>query len=72
MLHRRAASPAHKNDYDVAPRQVTLVYLMEEGERELAGEFNRWYDLVSPGAGSFVKRVRLYNPHALSVARSMP
>ena len=39
----------------------------EERERELAGEFNRWYDLVCPGADYFVNRVRLYNPHAASV-----
>jgi hypothetical protein len=40
----------------------------EERERELAGEFNRWYDLVRLGADYFVNHVRLYNPHALSVA----
>jgi hypothetical protein len=41
---------------------------VEERERELAGEFNRWYDLVRLGADYFVNHVRLYNPHALSVA----
>lgn len=68
VLHRRAASPAHKADYDVTAGQVTLDYVMEERERELAGEFNRWYDLVRPGADYFVNRVKLYNPHALSIA----
>ena len=64
VLHRRAASPAHKNDYDVTPAQMTLDYIMDERERELAGEFNRWYDLVRPGAEFFVSRVKKYNPHA--------
>src|SRR4029453_1561355 len=41
---------------------------MEERERELAGEFNRWYDLVRPGADFFVNRVKKYNPHATSIA----
>jgi hypothetical protein len=68
VLHRRAASPAHKNDYDITAGQVTLDYVMEERERELAGEFNRWYDLVRPGADYFVNRVKKYNPHATSVA----
>jgi starch-binding outer membrane protein, SusD/RagB family len=64
VLHRRAASAAHKNDYDVTPGQMTLDYIMDERERELAGEFNRWYDLVRPGADYFVNRVKKYNPHA--------
>jgi hypothetical protein len=68
VLHRRAASPAHKNDYDISAGQVTLDYLMDERERELAGEFNRWYDLVRPGADFFVNRVKKYNPHATAVA----
>jgi hypothetical protein len=40
---------------------------MEERERELAGEFNRWYDLVRPGAEYFSNRVKRYNPHATNV-----
>jgi len=52
----------------VTPEQVTLDYVVEERERELADEFNRWYDLARPGAEYFVNRVRLYNPHGLSVA----
>jgi len=64
VLHTRAASPAHKNDYAVTPAQMTLDYVMEERERELAGEHDRWYDLVRPGAQYFVDRLKLYNPHA--------
>jgi hypothetical protein len=66
VLRTRAASPAHKADpaFQVTPAQVTLDFVMEERERELAGEFNRWYDLVRPGAQYFVDRVKKYNPHA--------
>ena len=64
VLHQRAASPAHKNDYNVTAGQMTLDYIMEERERELAGEHNRWYDMVRPGAQFFVDRVKKYNPHA--------
>lgn len=64
VLHTRAASPAHKNDYNVTAGQMTLDYIMEERERELAGEHNRWYDMVRPGAQYFVDRVKKYNPHA--------
>ena len=50
--------------------QMTLDYIMDERERELAGEFNRWYDLVRPGAQFFVDRVKKYNPHARANVRS--
>src|SRR5437879_11196789 len=46
VLHVRAASPAHKNDYNVTAGQMTLDYVMEEREREMAGEFTRWLDLA--------------------------
>jgi hypothetical protein len=64
VLHQRAASPAHKNDYNVTAGQMTLDYIMEERERELAGEHDRWYDMVRPGAQFFLDRVKKYNPHA--------
>ncbi len=47
VLHTRAASAAHKNDYNVTAAQMTLDYIMEERERELAGEHNA---LVRHGA----------------------
>jgi len=37
---------------------------MDERERELAGEFNRWYDLVRPGPAFFLSRVTKWNPKA--------
>jgi starch-binding outer membrane protein, SusD/RagB family len=67
VLHQRAASPAHKADYNITAGQVTLDYIMEERERELAGEHNRWYDMVRPGADFFLNRVKTYNPHSVNV-----
>jgi len=64
VLHARAASPAHKNDYNVTAGQMTLDYIMEERERELAGEHNRWYDMVRPGPQFFLDRVKKFNPRA--------
>jgi hypothetical protein len=64
VLHQRAASPAHKNDYTVTAAQMTIDYIMEERERELAGEFTRWYDLTRVGPQYFVNRVKQFNPHA--------
>lgn len=64
VLRVRAATPAHKGDNNVSAGQMTLDFIMEERERELAGEFNRWYDLVRPGAQYFMDRVKKYNPHA--------
>ncbi|HEX6051668.1 MAG TPA: RagB/SusD family nutrient uptake outer membrane protein [Gemmatimonadaceae bacterium] len=67
VIRRRAASPSQKANYDITPADVTLDFIMEERERELAGEFNRWYDLVRPGPEFFVNRVKKYNPHATNV-----
>jgi len=66
VLRTRAASPAHKGDaaFQVTPAQINLDFIMDERERELAGEFNRWYDLVRPGPTFFVNRVQKYNPKA--------
>jgi hypothetical protein len=41
---------------------------MEEREREMAGEFTRWYDLARVGPQYFVDRVKKFNPHAVNVA----
>jgi starch-binding outer membrane protein, SusD/RagB family len=66
VLRTRAASPAHKADaaFQVTPAQITLDFIMDERERELAGEFNRWYDLVRPGPTFFLSRVQKWNPKA--------
>jgi len=47
---------------------MTLDYIMDERERELAGEFTRWYDITRPGVDFFLSRVKKYNPHAANVS----
>jgi hypothetical protein len=66
VLRVRAAAPAYKSDprMMVTPAQITLDFIMDERERELSGEFGRWWDLVRPGAQFFVDRVRKWNPKA--------
>jgi hypothetical protein len=64
VLRVRAASSLHKADNNVTATQMTVDFIMDERERELAGEFNRWYDVVRPGAPYFVARVQKYNPRA--------
>jgi hypothetical protein len=68
VLRVRAASPAHKADNNVTVAQMTLDFIMDERERELAGEFNRWYDMARPGPTYMVDRVKRYNPHAVNIA----
>lgn len=69
IVRRRAVNPAlaNPNALDITPAQVTLDFIMEERERELAGELWRWLDLVRPGAAYFVARVRAYNPQAAAL-----
>lgn len=66
VLRTRAASPAHKADpaFQVTPAQINLDFIMDERERELAGEMNRWYDMTRPGATFFINRVSKWNTKA--------
>lgn len=66
VLRTRAAAPAYKTDPRilVSASDISIDFIMDEREREMAGEFNRWYDLVRPGAQFFVDRVKKYNPHS--------
>ena len=78
VLHVRAASAAHKNDYNVTAAQMTLDYIMEEREREMAGEFTRWYDLarvrsaVLPGSRQEVQPARASNVALKHALRPIP
>jgi hypothetical protein len=66
VLRTRAASPAHKADpaFQVSPADITLDFIMDERERELAGEFQRWYDIARPGPTFFLSRIQKWNPKA--------
>lgn len=66
VLRTRAASPAHKTDpaFQVTSGQMTLDFIMDERERELAGEMQRWYDIARPGPTFFLSRITKWNPKA--------
>ncbi|MBO9641366.1 MAG: RagB/SusD family nutrient uptake outer membrane protein, partial [Siphonobacter aquaeclarae] len=60
MVRRRAAWTGKEKDMEITAAQATMDFLMEERERELAGEMTRWYDLKRWGI--LVERVKKYNP----------
>lgn len=66
ILRRRAAKAGQNNEMsaaDLARLTASPVdFLLEERERELAGEELRWYTLTR--MGKLVDRVKLYNPTA--------
>lgn len=58
VIRRRAAFAG--KSMEITAEQMTMEFLMEEREREMLGEMNRWYDLKR--WGKLVEHVRLYNP----------
>ncbi|WP_128546119.1 RagB/SusD family nutrient uptake outer membrane protein [Larkinella soli] len=59
-VRRRAAWPGKEKDMEITAAQATMEFIMEERERELAGEMHRWFDLKRWGV--LVDRVKKYNP----------
>lgn len=57
---------SHKNDPAilVTAGQMNIDFIMDEREREMAGEMNRWDDLHRPGMAFFLNRIRTWNPYA--------
>jgi len=74
VLRARAASTAHKADWQtymlVTSAMINLDFIMDERARELAGEMNRWQDLVRPGPDYFVARVQRGNFEAAPNVRT--
>ncbi|HEV8215536.1 MAG TPA: RagB/SusD family nutrient uptake outer membrane protein [Gemmatimonadaceae bacterium] len=68
VLHRRAAIAGQNNDVNVAAFNASPIdYLLDERERELAGEERRFFTLTRMGADVFLRRVKAYNSTASAV-----
>jgi hypothetical protein len=59
-VRRRAAWPGKQAAMEITAAQATMDFIMEERERELAGEMFRWFDLKR--WGNLVERVKAHNP----------
>jgi hypothetical protein len=83
VIRTRAASPAHKADNNITVAQLTglkevttagvapgMDFLMQERERELSGEFTRWYDLTRVSAQYFVDRVQKFSPNGRALVKT--
>lgn len=62
VVRRRAAWPGEEEAMEIDASQVDIDFILDERARELAGEMQRWFDLVR--TGKLVERVRLHNAEA--------
>jgi hypothetical protein len=68
VVRRRAAIAGQNNDVNVATFNASPIdYLLDERERELAGEERRFFTLTRMGADVFLRRVKAYNSTASAV-----
>ena len=68
VIRRRAAIAGQNNDVDVATFNASPIdYLLDERERELAGEERRFFTLTRMGEAVFLRRVKAFNSTASAV-----
>lgn len=68
VIRRRAAIAGQNNDVNVATYNAgPLDYLLDERERELAGEERRFFTLTRMGSDVFLRRVKAFNTTASAV-----
>ena len=71
VLRARAARPGTDNTISAAERTAfnadPVAFLLDERERELAGEEPRWYTLTRMGQSVFLARVKAFNPYVANV-----
>lgn len=62
VIRRRAALAGQNNDVDVTAFNASPIdYLLDERERELAGEERRFFTLTRMGSDIFLRRIRTFN-----------
>lgn len=59
VVRRRAAWPGRQAQMEITPAQVTIDFILDERDRELAGEMFRWFDLKR--TGKLIERVKAHN-----------
>lgn len=62
VVRRRAAWPGKQKDMEITAAQLTMDFILDERDRELAGEMFRWFDLKR--MGKLIERVKAHNPDA--------
>ena len=62
IVRRRAAWAGRTTQMEITPAQVTMDFILDERDRELAGEMFRWFDLKR--MGKLIERVKAHNPDA--------
>jgi hypothetical protein len=68
VIRRRAAIAGQNNDVNVTTYNASPIdYLLDERERELAGEERRFFTLTRMGSDVFLRRVKAYNSTASAV-----
>ncbi|MGF7214674.1 hypothetical protein GGR92_000814 [Spirosoma lacussanchae] len=60
VVRRRAAWPGRQTQMEITPAQLSIDFILDERDRELAGEMFRWFDLKR--TGKLIERVKAYNP----------
>jgi hypothetical protein len=68
VIRRRAAIAGQNNDVNVTTFNTSPIdYLLDERERELAGEERRFFTLTRMGSDVFLRRIKANNSTASSV-----
>jgi hypothetical protein len=68
VVRRRSAISGQNNDVNVATFNASPIdYLLDERERELAGEERRFFTLTRMGSDVFLRRIKAYNSTASAV-----
>ncbi|GAB3639483.1 RagB/SusD family nutrient uptake outer membrane protein [Spirosoma arcticum] len=62
VVRRRAAWPGRQSQMEITPAQINIDFILDERDRELAGEMFRWFDLKR--TGKLIERVKANNTDA--------